>query len=130
MIAVAAVAGLLIGGYLTALIWIKVRNLNRASRSALASLEPGPSPAVRYLNRAGAHVRVTPGQQAGLGAADWMCLGCGNHGRFTSGTDGVLDAVLDAKIRANDHATLCRALPNPPSPDCAQPSCTSPSRAG
>ncbi|ARX81546.1 hypothetical protein SMD44_00944 [Streptomyces alboflavus] len=86
--------------------------LTRRKEAAMpeTTVEPdktGPNVLMRFLTQGGAIVVVTGSGLYGLEDNHWKCLGCDD-------TDNVIGRYdWDARDKANDHATHCRAMPKP-----------------
>lgn len=63
-------------------------------------------PVARYLNQAGAEIRITEVDPAlGESQYKWRCTGCGDNSGMYYGP------MYFTRQRANEHANACRALP-------------------
>ena len=64
---------------------------------------------MRFLTQGGATVIVTGSGRYGAEDCRWKCLGCGDTDRNRA----VARYDWDARNKANDHATDCRAMSKP-----------------
>lgn len=85
------------------------RSKNTTDQIPAETNKPDSNVLMRFLTQGGATVIVTGSGHYGAEDCKWKCLGCGD----ADSNRAVARWAWDARDKANDHATGCRAMPKP-----------------